>query len=115
MSAAVWLFPLCAAAILAVMSVAVTFRRLSSSTHQRARGWEGAPSWLRRLRNRNYVVAYTILWVVGTAIGLWLVMAIAFATGRRVSSDFVVEYVIGGALGLVTLEIAWLLYRRLSQ
>jgi hypothetical protein len=115
MTALLRLIPLFVMAVAAVISIAVTFRRLSSTTIAWSRSWESAPTWLRQLRDKNPVLAFGIIFLFGTAIGLLLVLAIGFATGRGVSSSFVVEYVIGVGVGLVVLEIAWVTYRRLSQ
>lgn len=115
MTALLRLIPLCLMAGAAVISVAVTFRRLSSPTITWGRNWESAPSWLRELRNKNFLLAYGIIWLFGTTIGLLFVLAIGFATGRGVSSSSLFAYVIGGIIGLLGLEIAWVLYRRLSQ
>lgn len=108
------LIPLCAMTIVAVISIAVTFRRLSAGTITWRGGWEIAPAWLRELGSKNYLLAYAVLWLLGTLAGMLIVLAVAFATGRGVSFNFF-AYMIGGALGLVVLEIAWLVYSRPSQ
>jgi FtsH-binding integral membrane protein len=110
-----WLIPLSVGAVVAVISIAVTFRRLSSTTVTPSWGGETAPTWLRRPQSKNYLLGYATLWVLGTAIGLVIISAMAYATGRGVSANFVVEYLVGGALGLAMLQIAWLVYRRLSR
>ncbi len=107
------LIPLCAMALLAVISIAVMFRRLSSAANTSNRGWESAPTWLQQLRSRDYLLAYAMIWLLGTTIGILVVLTIAFATVRGVSFNFF-AYVIGGVLGLALLKIAWALYRRLA-
>jgi FtsH-binding integral membrane protein len=110
-----WLIPLGAGATVAVVSIAATFRRLSSTTVTTSGGGETAPTWLRRLQSKNYLLGYATLWVLGTAIGLLIISALAYATGRGISANFVVEYIVGGVLGLAVLEIAWRVYRGRSR
>ena len=102
-------------AVAAVISITVTFRGLSSTTITWGHNWESVPNWLRRLRDKNFLLAYAIIWLLGTTIGFLLVFALSFATGRGTSRSFVLAYVIGGVVGLLGLEIAWVLYRRLSH
>lgn len=61
------------------------------------------------------MLAYATMWVLGTAIGLLIISAMAFATGRGVSANFVVDHILGGVLFLTVLEIAWVVYRGPSR